>query len=301
MQLSKLVPAWPEGAFALRLIAAAALAMWAGTLLPGGHSFSAVISALLVVRPYQQGALKAGALRLVATLGGIVLAFFAQQLDHIGLNPYVRLMLALAPLSLVAAYDSSYRTALIAAVLILSAPVSQGAVDIAIARAVVVTLGAAIGTLVSIIVLPSPHKQVVAAKALKILSLMLASLQAANAPASPASEKAEGNLRKALLELSQMARDNGKNHKDDDHSGQIVRLVRHAQACILLLRSQWRKSGPDAAYCQAALDTANALRKNQPVELQMLYQAVPESQPDAFLARSLADDIARLAKLCVAV
>ncbi|MEI9905855.1 MAG: hypothetical protein WDN06_19500 [Asticcacaulis sp.] len=67
MTLSKFMPAWPEGAYALRLVAAAMLALWAGTLLPGGHAFSAVISALLVVRPYQQGALKAGALRLLAT------------------------------------------------------------------------------------------------------------------------------------------------------------------------------------------------------------------------------------------
>ena len=298
MNLSKFVPAWPEGAFALRLIVAAGLALWAGTLLPGGHSFSAVISALLVVRPYQQGALKAGAMRLLATAGGIVLAFAAQQLDRFGLNEYVRLMLALGPLSLLAAYDSGYRTALIAAVLILSAPVHTGAVDIAIARAVVVTLGACIGTVVSVIVLPLPHKQVVAAKALKILALMLASLKAAGELPSPASEKADGALRKALLELSQMAKDNSKGHRDDDDSGQIVRLVRHAQACIILLRGQWRKSGPDVAFCQAALDLVAEARKKKPADPAALYETLPETQPDGWLARTLANDVTMLAKLC---
>ncbi|MEI9905854.1 MAG: hypothetical protein WDN06_19495 [Asticcacaulis sp.] len=41
------------------------------------------------------------------------------QLHRFGLNDYVRLLLALGPLSLLAAYNSSYRTALIAAVLML--------------------------------------------------------------------------------------------------------------------------------------------------------------------------------------
>ncbi len=43
----------------------------------------------------------------------------AVQLHRFGLNDYVRLLLALGPLSLLAAYNSSYRTALIAAVLML--------------------------------------------------------------------------------------------------------------------------------------------------------------------------------------
>lgn len=298
MTLSKFMPAWPEGAYALRLVAAAMLALWAGTLLPGGHAFSAVISALLVVRPYQQGALKAGALRLLATAGGIALAFVAVQLHRFGLNDYVRLLLALGPLSLLAAYNSSYRTALIAAVLMLGAPVEGQVVDIAIARAVVVTLGAAIGTAVSVVVLPAAHRHVVADKALKILALMTASLAAAAEPPSPKTEKGETRLRKALLELSQMARDNSKNHRDDDPSGQIVRLLRHAQALILLLRGQWRKAGADPAFCAALLDIVQGLQKRRFVDATVLYRDLPEAQPEAWLLRTLANDITALAKLC---
>lgn len=299
MTLSKFVPAWPEGAFALRLVVAAVLALWAGTFLPGGHSFSAVISALLVVRPYQQGALKAGAMRLAATFGGIALAFGGQWLDRFGLNDYIRLMLVLGPLSLLAAYNSGYRTALIAAVLILAAPVHAEAVDMAIARAVVVTIGAAIGTAVSVVVLPSPHKHIVANKAVKIMALLVTSLAKADEAATTKTERADGDLRRGLLELSQMARDNGKNHRDDDESGQVVRLVRHAQACVILLRGQWRRSTPDQAFCQAALDLLAAIKKRQPADPRPLYAGLPETMPDGWLMRALANDLAALAKLCV--
>ncbi len=298
MNLSKLIPAWPEGAYALRLVLAAVLALWAGTLLPGGHSFSAVISALLVVRPYQQGALKAGVMRLLATGGGIALAFAGQWLDRFGLDDYIRLLLVLGPLSLLAAYNSGYRTALIAAVLILAAPVHAEAVDMAIARAVVVTIGAAIGTAVSVIVLPSPHKHVVAQKALKIMALLMTSLANAGDAPTAKSEKADGELRKSLLELSQMAKDNNKGHRDDDESGQVVRIVRHAQACIILLRGQWRRSAPDAAFCQAALDLLAALKKRQPADPRALYANLPDAMPDGWLMRALANDLAALAKLC---
>ncbi len=301
MTLSKFVPAWPEGAFALRLVVAALLALWAGTYLPGGHSFSAVISALLVVRPYQQGAFKAGALRLLATAGGIALAFAAAQLQKFGLNDSLRLLLALGPLSLVAAYNSSYRTALIAAVLVLAAPAADEAVHMAIARGVVVTLGAAIGTAVSVIVLPSPHKHVVAQKALKIVGLMVASLTASAEAPTAKTDKAEADLRRSLLELGQMARDNSRNHRDDDESGRIIRLTRHMQALVVLLRAQWRRSSPDAAWCARLAETVAAIQKRKPAELKPLYQDLPETMPEAWLMRALADDVAGLSRLCASV
>ena len=87
----------PQGAYATRLVLAATLALFAGHFLPGGHEFSAVLSALIVVRPYSQGALRAGLLRLLATLIGIALSFGAVFLHQFGLNEYVRLLIGVAP------------------------------------------------------------------------------------------------------------------------------------------------------------------------------------------------------------
>ena len=141
------------------MVLAAVLALFAGHFLPGGHAFSAVLSALIVVRPYSQGALRAGLMRLLATAIGIVLSFGAVLLHQYGLNEYVRLLIGLVPLAILTAYNSEYRSALIAAVLMLGAASGSvaGVEQAAIGRAIVVGMGACIGIAVSIMVLPTPQ------------------------------------------------------------------------------------------------------------------------------------------------
>jgi uncharacterized membrane protein YgaE (UPF0421/DUF939 family) len=290
---------WPQGAFAARLVLAAMLALFAGHFLPGGHAFSAVLSALIVVRPYSQGALRAGLMRLLATFIGIALSFAAAALHQFGLNEYMRLLIGLVPLALLTAYNSEYRSALIAAVLMLGAasgPVT-GVEQAAIGRAIVVGLGACIGIAVSIMVLPTPHKRAVADKALQILAQMIGGLMTAP---DARSEKADTKLRRALLDLGQMHRDNGKGYAEDDPSGQIVRLVRHAQAIYLLLRVEWRREPGEGreAFCAALLDLIAALRAGQPVDDKAVWQAVPEvTGVQNWMVRTLAGDVIRLAKL----
>ncbi len=300
---------WPQGAFALRLVVAALLALFVSDLLPGAHGFSAVISALIVVRPYQQGAVKAGLMRMLATLIGIGIAFAATAIHHLGLNDYERLLLALVPLAILVAYNSDYRSALIAAVLIMGAPsagdiTSLAIVHVAVGRAVVVGLGALVGIAVSVLVLPVAHKQAVADKALRALADMIAQLAAVGSPLSQKTEKAEARLRKTLLELSLMHRDNGKGHAEGDPSGQIVRLVRHAQAVCILLRSQWRKEpgqGRDA-FCSALLAVVDRMRARPDTPADDLVRALWQSIPDVsgveiWLLRALAGDVARIAEL----
>ncbi|MBW8881892.1 MAG: FUSC family protein [Asticcacaulis sp.] len=302
MTLPRLNFHWPQGAFALRLVAAALIALWMGHLLPGDHAFSAVISALLVVRPYQQGALRAGALRLLATIGGIALAFAATYLNRLGLNDYIRLLVTLLPLGLLAAYDTSYRSALIAAVLMIAAPGSHlDPVAVALNRGAVVALGAAIGIAVSVLVLPRPHKQVTAEKALAILGML--AQQFGDAPLKQV-EKRDTRLRRALLDLSQTVRDNLRHSQDDDVAGRIVRLTRHAQAACLLLRSQWKQGeGEGEAFIAALTAIVTALqakmrtRSTDPIDLKPLYAVLPEDQPAAWLARAIANDIAAISKL----
>ena len=289
---------WPQGAFAARLVLAAMLALFAGHLLPGGHAFSAVLSALIVVRPYSQGALRAGLMRLLATFIGIALSFAAAALHQFGLNEYMRLLIGLVPLAILTAYNSEYRSALIAAVLMLGAASgpAAGLEQAAIGRAIVVGLGACIGIAVSVMVLPTPHKRAVAEKALQILQQMIGNLMTAP---DARSEKADTKLRRALLDLSQMHRDNGKGHAEDDPSGQIVRLVRHAQAVCLLLRVEWRREPGEgrAAFCAALLDLIAAARAGQ-ADDKAAWQALPEvTGVQNWMVRALAGDVVRLVKL----
>ncbi|ESQ88536.1 FUSC family protein [Asticcacaulis benevestitus] len=279
------------------------LALFAGHLLPGGHAFSAVLSALIVVRPYSQGALRAGLMRLLATFIGIALSFVAAALHPFGLNEYMRLLIGLVPLAILTAYNSEFRSALIAAVLMLGAASgpATGLEQAAIGRAIVVALGACIGIAVSVMVLPTPHKRTVADKALQIMVQMIGNLNAAAIP-DARSEKADTRLRRALLDLGQMHRDNGKGHAEDDPSGQLVRLVRHAQAVCLLLRVEWRHESREGreVFCVALLDLIAAVRSGEPYEdkAAIVWQSLPEvTGVQNWMVRALAGDVVRLAKL----
>ena len=240
-------PAWTQGAFALRLMVSALAAYGLSALLGFAHGYSAVFSALIVVRPYQQGAWRAAGQRLLATALGIGTAFASVFLHRSGLNDYELLAIAMAPLSVLVAYDSSYRTAMISALIMLSAGMSVSGVrmpefDVALGRAIVVSLGAVVGIAVSLLVLPQPHHETVARKALQIIRLMLGSLRNGLDPApGPKLDKADGRLRKYMLELGQMARDHKPRNADEDASNRIVGLTRHMQSLSILLRAEWRR------------------------------------------------------------
>jgi len=241
-------PSWTQGAFAVRLIAAALAAYGLSELVGFAHGYSAVFSALIVVRPYQQGAWRAAGQRLLATALGIGTAFASVFLHRSGLNDYALLAIAMAPLSLLVAYDSGYRTAMISALIMLSAGVSVAGpkmpgFDVALGRAIVVSLGAVVGIAVSLLVLPQPHHQTVARKALQIIRLMLTGLRdGLDAEKAAKLDKADGRMRKYMLELGQMARDHKPRNADEDASNRIVGLTRHMQSLSLLVRSEWRRS-----------------------------------------------------------
>ena len=315
--------AWPQGAFAARMIIASLLSYWVLQLMGYDHGYSAVFSALIVVRPYQQGALRAGIQRLLATALGIAMAFVSVLLRKSGLNDYELLILALGPLTLLVAYDSGYRTAMISALLMLSAPFTKvPELDIAMARALVVSTGAVIGIAVSVLVLPRPHAHVVSDKALDSLKLMF--LQLSNTlggvTGKPA-EKEDQRLRKALYELGQVTRDHRPGNPDDDLSFRLAGLTRHCQALCLLLRAQWRrKTFQDKALndrktlcntlvfiiagLQKPAKTANADAGSESIkslfrDISALETTVPtdDDTPETWLLISLARNLAAIARL----
>jgi uncharacterized membrane protein YccC len=237
---------WPEGAFALRMVLAVLAAYTVAELSGLGHGYSAALSALIVIRPYQQGAVKAGLVRLLATMIGMVMAFGAVLLRRTGLNDYALLSLALVPLSLIAAYDASYRTAMISALLILSAPFARlPEIDVAVARTLVVGLGAVMGVAVSLWVLPRSHVHAIAEKTVRIVRGLMTQLGASLNPTADfrKTEKEDARLRRDLMELGRMAKETRGRSEDD--GTRLIGLTRHIQATALLLRSQWRRADFD--------------------------------------------------------
>ena len=313
-------PSWTQGAFAVRLIVAALAAYGLSELVGFAHGYSAVFSALIVVRPYQQGAWRAAGQRLLATALGIGTAFASVFLHRSGLNDYALLAIAMAPLSLLVAYDSGYRTAMISALIMLSAGVSVSGAkmpgfDVALGRAIVVSLGAVVGIAVSLLVLPQPHHQTVARKALQILRLMLTGLRdGMDAEKAAKLDKADGRMRKYMLELGQMARDHKPRNADEDASNRIVGLTRHMQSLSLLLRSEWRREalqdkGKNDRYNLISrlfplLDQLENLAHGRPAEISPLdlreaiggLDTIGEA-PEKWLLWSLYRDLMGLTKL----
>ncbi len=291
---------WPDGAYAVRLILAAMLAYGAAQALGLEHGYSAVFSAIIVTRPYAQGAIKAGLLRLLATAAGIAMAFVAVWLKHAGLNDYGLLLAALVPLSFLAAWDQSYRTALISALILLSA--STGAPDLKAAawRAAVVTLGAVVGILVSMVVLPQRHDHVVVRKARRLVKDMLAQLKTALSPHPDfrRDDAIDRRVRKGLLEIGQAARDH-RPGKDKEHdSAKIVGVTRRIQSLCILIRSHWRNdmTPEDRSARHAICDQliAGAEPKALIGAIRRLPPLGDAAAPEPWLLESLARDLIAL-------
>jgi len=132
-----------------------ALAMLFG--LPQGYW--AVFSAIIIMQASVGGSVKAAIDRLIGTLGGAiaggVVAFFVPHNDPISLG--IALVIALAPLTLVAAINPNYRIAPLTAVIVLLTPGAQqlGPVGSAFYRILEITLGSVIGLVVALLLMPA--------------------------------------------------------------------------------------------------------------------------------------------------
>lgn len=291
---------WPDGAYALRLIVAAMLAYAASRAIGFEHGYSAVFSAIIVTRPYAQGAIRAGLLRLLATLSGIAMAFVAVWLKHTGLNDYELLLTALVPLSVLAAWDPSYRTALISALILLSASTGSPDLKIAAVRALDVGLGAVIGIVVSMLVLPQRHDHVVGRKARRVVADMLVQLKTSLHPDADFRRDAavDCRLRKVLMEIGQAARDH-RPGKDTEHdSAKIVGLTRRVQSLCILIRSHWRSdmTPEDRAARDAVCDQLASGAEPKAVigAIRKLPPLGEASAPEPWLLESLARDLIAL-------
>jgi len=233
---------WHEGRSALRMLVAALSAYICTSVIHLPGPYSAVITTLIVARPHSGGVLRASFERLVATLLGAGLACVATFGRLLHIPELLLIALALAPLALVAAHNTAYRTAMIAAIIVLSAPAASGApLYVAGARMLGVSLGAVIGALVSIAVVPSRREVVVAAGTAKLLEQFPGLLQNALHPTTGderSRDKLEFRIRQSLRELGMLIRDRADAPPTRGPSAALVKFTVQMHADLVFLKRE---------------------------------------------------------------
>ena len=249
---------WHEGRSAVRMLVAALGAYLATTVIHLPGPYSAVITTLVVARPHSGGVLRASFERLTATIlgAGIACAATFGRLIH---TPELLLIgLALSPLALVAAHNSAYRTAMIAAMIVLSAPAASGApLHVALVRMLGVSLGAVIGALVSVTILPSRREVVVAGAVAKILEQLPGLLRNATntSTADPAArERFEFRIRQSLRELGMLIRDRPDAAPTKGLAGAMVKFTVQMHADLTFLKRELQIDEPLPPAVMPALE-----------------------------------------------
>ena len=156
-----------------RMTVAGLLAYVLAELFALPQGYWAVFSAIIIVQASVGGSIKATTDRLIGTIGGAVAGgAVAYLLPHTSvLSLGVALVIALVPLTLVAALWPNYRIAPLTAVIVLLTPGAQqlGPLDSAFHRIVEITLGSFVGLGVSLVLLPARAHGLVIGAAARIL------------------------------------------------------------------------------------------------------------------------------------
>ena len=280
--LPKQLTDWHEGRAAVRMLVAALAAYICTTIIHLPGPYSAVITTLIVARPHSGGVLRASVERLTATIlgAGIACAATFGRLIHV---PELLLIAAtLAPLALIAAHNSAFRTAMIAAIIVLSAPATGGApLYVAGVRMLGVSLGAAIGALVSITVLPNRREVVVARLAAKLLedfSRLLRNTIDVGASDAVSRDKFEFRLRQSLRELGLLVRDRPDALPAKGPAAAMVKFTVQMHADIAFLKRELQAHGPQASAPRAdALATTDVPPMSVPPPLEDFVRAFADT------------------------
>jgi uncharacterized membrane protein YccC len=167
---------------ALRMTASALATFAVAEALGLSQGFWAVITALIVTQSNVGGSLKAALDRFVGSLLGAVygsaVAFAIPHADD--LTRALALVVAVAPLSFMAAYSASFRVAPITAIIVLlsASGATLGPLGFATDRVLEVGLGCAIGLLISVLVVPARASRSVVETAAETTRLLAEQMEA---------------------------------------------------------------------------------------------------------------------------
>jgi uncharacterized membrane protein YccC len=142
-----------------RMTVAGLLAYALAEMLALPQGYWAVFSSIIIMQASVGGSVKATIDRLIGTIGGAVAgAVVADFVPHQNLVTLaIALVVALVPLTLLAALRPNYRVAPLTAVIVLMTPGAQqlGPLGSAFYRILEITLGSLVGLVVSLVVLPA--------------------------------------------------------------------------------------------------------------------------------------------------
>jgi uncharacterized membrane protein YccC len=198
----------------LRMTVAGVLAYVLAQLFELPQSYWTVFSAIIVMQATVGASVKATLDRLAGTLGGAIaggaVAYIMQPQDPWSLG--AALVVALVPLSFLAALQPNYRIAPVTAVIVLVTPGAQqlGALGSAFYRILEISLGSAIGVGISLLLLPARAHGLVTSAAARMLGLLadlLRDLMAVLACSSERGriEKLQGEIRAGMARLEIVA------------------------------------------------------------------------------------------------
>jgi uncharacterized membrane protein YccC len=190
--LKALWPPGPTGRLAIRTTVAAMVSYGLAIGLGLPQAFWAVVTAVIVIQVSVGGTLTAGLDRIAGTTGGAAVgAFMATVKPMLGLPDAWALLLAVAPLSILAAAQLRFRIAPVTAVIVLlTTPAGLTPQMAALLRCGDILLGSLIGLLVSLLVLPARAHELLLGRGADILRLLAELLEGQLAALSSPAETA---------------------------------------------------------------------------------------------------------------
>jgi uncharacterized membrane protein YccC len=272
---------WPD---ALRMLLATVLAAIISTALRLPETYWAVLSAIIVSRPNAGGSARAGASRLLGTVFGsaVAMAVIVARTWHV---PEILLLAAaMVPLSLLVTAFEEYRTAPVAAIIILSSGSALlSPLHLALLRLAEITIGSATSTLIGASVLRTRgHGRVLrmgASIVTRIGTVLESSFEEPRVDARL--DAAHDDIRRDLRELGVLVRTK-VGRGAPRAQGRIVRLLSRLQADALFV-GRVVGSGLRRA---SALEYAHALHKVCAHIADCMLEAEP---PEGELKRCLED------------
>lgn len=260
----------PEAVQALRMTASslAAFALASALGLPQG--FWAVITALIVTQGNVGGSLKAAFDRFAGSVCGAVYGgAVAFAIPHGGgLGRAVALVLAVAPLSVLAAFSAGFRVAPITAIIVLlgAAGATLGPLGFALDRILEVGLGCAVGLLASVLVVPARASRSVLDAAARVARLLAEQMDALARPdgQAPSVAAVVARTRKGLAGLETLIGEAARERRSRLASGPdpapLFRTLLRLRHDIVMLRRAAGGGWPEAVRGRLAQPWSDAAR-----------------------------------------
>jgi uncharacterized membrane protein YccC len=273
----------------LRTMVSTALAYALSTALRLPQGYWAVLTAIIVTQNSVGGSLKAAVDRLVGSICGALVGALAAVLlpAHTPIALGLVLVIAVTPLVLLTAYAPQYRIAPVTAVIVLlsTGAGTLGPLGYALDRVLEISLGSAIGVVVSVLIAPARahgHLCEAAAETALLLAQIMTALEPAVRTGAPDLDKLPARVQAALDRLSTAAQEAAHERRSrlSDHPDPepLFRTLRRLQQDILTLNRMFGAPWPDRVHAALA-PPWSAYAKAAAAELCVLAAALPSRHP----------------------